>query len=225
MNPPKAKITSRKFYGKWLFKVSVTVGGASIFRSHTLQQIIEFCNDTSGTYSPYSYVGRAVPHKGPLLEVSSFLIKFPTDIWSKRIESDQVDLYTNDRAFYDAAVDQLKHRILHRFEPAEGSEADLESTQTILVKKLPHNRYNYRVYLMPHKMAFDTEGKTKYLDWLKQQEERITCTPAIEQWFTKTNWNWDRRYVLVEDEQTLLMLKLRNSDVVGRVYKFVVGDK
>jgi hypothetical protein len=31
--------------------------------------------------------------------------------------------------------------------------------------------------------------------------------------------------VLVEDESTLLMMKLRGADVVGRVYNFIVCDK
>jgi hypothetical protein len=47
----------------------------------------------------------------------------------------------------------------------------------------------------------------------------------VQKWFLKTDWNWDRRYVLVEDEGTLLMMKLRNSDVVGTVYNYVVTDK
>ena len=74
-------------------------------------------------------------------------------------------------------------------------------------------------------MANDKEGKKKYIEWLKRQSPKITCTTAIEHWFIKTDWNWDRRYVLVEDESTLLMLKLRNAEVVGRIYKFVISDK
>lgn len=93
------------------------------------------------------------------------------------------------------------------------------------VKKLPHNRYRYRVYLLPHKMAKDREGKQKYISWLKSLGERVTCTPAVEGWFMHTDWNWDRRYILVEDEHTLLMLKLRNSEVVGRIYNYVLSDK
>jgi hypothetical protein len=223
MNPPKAKSTSRKFYGKWLFKVSLALGSASIFREHSLQSIIDFCNNTV-VYSPYSIFGRAAPYRAEIKELATFLSTYTDDIWSKRIESDQIDLYTNDRAFYDAVVSQFSEKIIHRFEPAAGADQLLDSTGTIIVKKLPHNRYNYRVYLQPHKMAQDTEGKEKYISWLKQQD-RITCTPAIQEWFYKTNWNWDRRYVLVEDEQTLLMLKLRNSEVVGRIYKFEVSDK
>jgi hypothetical protein len=41
----------------------------------------------------------------------------------------------------------------------------------------------------------------------------------------KTDWNWDRRYVLVEDKNTLMLLRLRNSEVVGSVYEFVLSDK
>lgn len=223
MNLPKAKATSRKFYGKWLYKVSLSVEGASIFRSHTLTDVIDFCNDTTTQYSEYTFKGRAARHKSSILQLALFL-NSSSAIWSNRIESEQIDYYTNDKSFYDALSTAFCDTVLHRFEPAEGSNELLESTESIIVKKLPHNKYNYRVYLMPHKMAGDKEGKTKYIEWLKLQE-RITCTPAIQTWFYSTDWNWDRRYVLVEDEQTLLMLKLRNADVVGRIYKFVVSDK
>lgn len=224
MNLPKAKQTRRKFYGKWLYKVTIDLGSASIFRSHSLDDIIAFCDCSSEHYTYYSDKGRAVPFKTIIRKVAAFLIDQPGDIWGKRIESDQIDLYTNSKTFYNDAIEKFQDTIIHRFEPAEGSEESLESTQTIIVKKLPHNRYNYRVYLLPHKMSFDTEGKEKFISWLEQQE-RITCTPSIKDWFIKTNWNWDRRYVLVEDEQSLLMMKLRNSEVVGKVYKFIVSDK
>ena len=74
-------------------------------------------------------------------------------------------------------------------------------------------------------MANDRPAKKKYIDWLKTQMPRVTCTSAVETWFLATDWNWDRRYILVEDDQTLLMMKLRNADVVGKIYNFVISDK
>ena len=53
----------------------------------------------------------------------------------------------------------------------------------------------------------------------------MTCTHAVSTWFVDTDWNWDRRYILVEDEQSLLMLKLRGSEVVGKIHNFVISDK
>lgn len=224
MNLPKAKPTSRKFYGKWLYKVTLMLQGAGIFRDAPLQSVIDFCNESTNDYAVYSFRGRAALNRVKIKEVATFLQAFSEDIWSTRIESDQIDFYSNDKSFYDAVANTFANDILHRFEPLGDTNDLLESAGTVVVKKLPHNKYQYRVYLLPHKMANDNEGKTKYIEWLKQQD-RITCTPAIQEWFYKTNWNWDRRYVLVEDEQTLLMLKLRNSEVVGRVYKFVIPDK
>jgi hypothetical protein len=69
------------------------------------------------------------------------------------------------------------------------------------------------------------EAKQKFLDWLIIQSPKITCTSAVQSWFMKTDWNWDRRYVLVEDEGTLLLMKLKNSEVVGTVYNYVIVDK
>jgi hypothetical protein len=63
------------------------------------------------------------------------------------------------------------------------------------------------------------------LDWVESQNGKITISPALKDWFISTNWNWDRRYVLVEDEKTLLMLKLKNSDAVGSIYDYVISDK
>jgi len=92
-------------------------------------------------------------------------------------------------------------------------------------KKLPHNKYQFRVYLLPHKLAGDTEEKEKFINWMKTQNSKIRLTDTVIKWFMHTDWNWDRRYILVEDEPTLLMLKLRNSSVVGRIYNYVISDK
>lgn len=221
----KAKITSRKFYGKWLYKVSLEQEGVSIFRNLSPDLVVKWADEPKmPRYYSFYEEKKSWPHRELLKEIAEFLMQYPQDIWSKRIEHNQIDVYSNDKAFYIALCEKFDARVLHKFEPAEGTLEQLADAFTMIVKKLPHDRYNYRVYLQPHKLAGKPDEKRKFVDWLKIQS-RITCTSAIEQWFIKTEWNWDRRYVLVEDEPTLLMLKLRNSDAIGRVYKFVVGDK
>jgi len=37
--------------------------------------------------------------------------------------------------------------------------------------------------------------------------------------------NWDRRYILVDNEKTLLMIKLHSPDAIGTVYKYEIVDK
>ena len=94
----------------------------------------------------------------------------------------------------------------------------------IAAKKLPHNRYRYKVYLQPHKSK-DKTNKSRYVSWCASQGDKIRMSEAVKTWFIATDWNWDRRYILVDDESTLLMLKLRNSDFVGKIYEYVVVDK
>ena len=146
-------------------------------------------------------------------------------IWSKRIERNCLDIYTSDQSFYQDISEKFHDIMIHRYEPSNDESKEKLKDQNILVKRLPHGTFQYRAYLLPHKMGNNTEDKKRYVDWLKNQSPRISCTMAVENWFIKTNWNWDRRYVLVEDEKTLLMLKLRNSEVVGKVYKFEIIDK
>lgn len=220
----KAKPTNRKFYGKWLYKVSLDLNGGAIFRDTPVDEVIMFCNDTKSVYTDYSYRRRASANREKIKEVAVFLKGFSSDLWSTRIESDQVDFYTNDKAFYTALSETFDSIVFHKFEPAEGTLEQLNDAHTIVVNKLPHNRFNYRVYLQPHKLAGRKEEKEQFVSWLKNHP-RVTCSAAIEEWFIKTEWNWDRRYILVEDEPTLLMLKLRSSESVGRIYKFVLGDK
>ena len=222
----KIKLTSRKFYGKWLYKVSLQLNGCAIFRQKTLDYIKSVCLGEYPEERPHSLLAKAYKEKENIMALANFLESYDSKLWSKRIESSRIDFYTNDVDFYTKLSENFKHILIHRFEPnLESIDALNVSASTVVVKKLPHNKYQYRAYLLPHKMAGDKEGKKKYIAWLKTQEDRITCTPAVEKWFMTTDWNWDRRYILVEDESTLLMLKLRNSEVVGRIYNYVVSDK
>jgi hypothetical protein len=116
--------------------------------------------------------------------------------------------------------------LFDRYEPDdEAKELLKDDVKIIISDRYPHNKYHYRVYLLPHKFNKDDTAKSKYIDWLRSQSPRITCTNAVERWIMKTNWNWDRRYVLVEDKNTLMLLRLRNPEVVGSVYEFVLSDK
>jgi hypothetical protein len=226
MTSQKIKLTSRKFYGKWLYKISLLQAGCVIFRSYNFDYIKELCQSDDAPLRPYSTHQRAYNNRENILRLCKVLEKYDAKSWTKRIENSNLDLYTNDPVFYQELSQEFQDIVVHQFEP-DPATVDLltNSASAVAVKKLPHDRYQYRVYLLPHKMAGDREGKQRYVEWLKNQGDRVTCTPAVENWFIKTDWNWDRRYILVENESMLLMLKLRNSEVVGRIYNYVLSDK
>lgn len=208
-----------------MYKVTLHFTGASMFRATPIQEIIEFCdNDDNSSYRIYSTMYKAFHNRDIIKEIALFLENVDPSTFSKRIESNSLDIYTNDENFYLNFATKFDKVVTHRFEP-DTNNIDKLSNEVILTKRYPHNRYKYRVYLFPHKLKGDKEQKTKYINWIKSQNGKITCSPAVENWFMTTDWNWDRRYVLVEDESTLLMLKLRDSNVMGKVYNYILSDK
>ena len=169
-------------------------------------------------------MARAALHKQELIALSSFLLKWDSELWAKRIECSAIDIYTNDKTMYNELFVNFEEIVCTRSEPNEWDLDLLENTGSIIVKKLPHNRYAYKAFLLPHKIK-DRQEKKIYVEWIKGQHDRILISDAVKEWFVHTDWNWDRRYVLIEDSQTLLMLKLRNPEAIGRVYDYVISDK
>jgi hypothetical protein len=222
----KSKKTNKKFYNKWLYKVTLNLDGAGIFRIYTLDAIENLCLGKSIVkYIPAWIEDDVNKNKKIINDIAQELKTYDTKQWAKRIERKNLDLYTNDPVFFKSIMQRFDDLVVQAFEPDENYKDQLEINGTILGKKLPHNRYRFRVYLLPHKMAEDVDSKLRFISWIKGQNSRITCTNAVEKWYIATNWNWDRRYVLVEDEQTLMMLKLRGGDVIGKVYNYQVYDK
>lgn len=223
----KKKTTNRKFYGKWLYKVSLDVIGIAVLRQiKTFEEVIDFIDHRlpMGDHPKYSIYYKVKSNSDTIRKLCEFLKDVDATTWAKRIERDSVDIYTNDVNFYTALCTQFDLLVVTHHEPSDNS---LENSDqyTVVAKKLPHNLYKYKVFLKPHTLANDKDAKLQLANWMAEQGEKLLISPVVKEWFIKTDWNWDRRYVLVDTEQTLLMLKLRGAAAIGKVYEYKVVDK
>ena len=207
-----------------MYKITLNIPGGSIIRDRSLSEIIGLIDNAGNSPYSYSIGNRAKPFRDDIVRLVTFLESWPSDTWGKRFEHNYIDVYTNDPILYEEFSKEFKRLTVQRFAPDPATIELLDDSFKIIVKKLPHNKYRYKVFLLPHKIKHDIETKQKYLEWVSSQST-IRLSDTVKDWFIKTDWNWDRRYVLVEDESTLLMLKLRNSEVVGRIYNYVIADK
>jgi hypothetical protein len=199
----KIKQTTRKFYNKWSYKVSFNLRGISALRTLSCQEVAE---------------------KSVNQDVRAFALeldKVDPSNYCKRLESQVIDLYTNDAEVFQGFYDKFNHCVRHAFAPGADPIAD---GNIIVAKKLPHDRYQYKVFLQPHKIE-SPEEKLNFLNWLDTQGSRVNITKTVKNWFYKTHWNWDRRYMYVEDDKTLLLLKLKCSSALGTVYSYQISDK
>lgn len=219
------KYCQRKFYNKWLYKVTVGLQGGGIFRLYPLEKVIEFCMQPIGGHLRWGTLKDASANRENVLKVALFFDKNKEKGFNKRIEGNSTDFYTNDKEFYKEMYEHFGDMVIHAFEPMPGYEDKIADSQEIITTKLPHNKYMYKVYLAPHKLKGDLDKKLKFLDWISGQAPKIRISEAVKKWFIKTDFNWDRRYLLVEDEKTLLLLKLRGSDALGRIYSYHLVDK
>lgn len=225
----KKKITKRKFYGKWLYKVTLNVPGIGILRSKTPEDTINYLvhSDSASEkkYHSTSTYSRAINNKEDISNICFFINGINSTLWTKRIERNFLDFYTNDFEIYKDCCAKFNHIIIHHFEPEEDSIELFKNQYTIITKKFPHNKFKYKVFLKPHNLKNDVSSKENFLSWVDGQEGKILISDVVKNWFIKTDWNWDRRYVLVDNEQTLLMLKMRGTTAIGKIYEYVISDK
>ncbi len=206
-----SKLTKRKFYNKWLYKITLKIQGVDFYR------YTGFTHGYPRTF--YRSVDETL-----ICELEAELNSIDKSQWGKRIESNNIDIYTNDRDFFLRLSERFDNITVHRFEPVNEQQL-LENGNVYVVNQYPYGKYQYKVFLRPHKLSNEEDRKKHFLNWLDSQDDRIRISDTVRDWFIRMNWNWDRRYMYVKDEQTLLMLKMRESDAIGKVYKYLLADK
>lgn len=217
----KPKIAKRKFYDKWLYKVTLTFDGANVLRQYSPEKIVEMYQ--SNTYTNMvRYCFLAYSKNIDLINSISETLVSSGEPMQLRLEHKSLDVYINSVSLYERLSSEFAAILKHRYEPNPLADS---TSDHIVTNKLPHGRYQYKVFLKPHLMANDIDEKIKYLNWIKGQGDKMSMSMTVRGWFLTTNWNWDRRYIWVEDEQSLLMLKLRNAAVMGKTHRYALADK
>lgn len=223
---PKPKKTKRKFYNKWIYKISCRMHGAYALRVWDFTDIVNVASGgqpNNNNYWTSKNTSNFLQSANDWMKLGLILVA-NKDKLQVRVEGDNVDVYTSAYSVYDAIGNEFADSevVWRRFEPTKGTEQDLlDSKNTVFVKHLPHNKYLYKVYLLPHKLG-NIASREKLCNWLEKQQPKITFTPSIREWVMTTKQNWDRRYIYVQDDNTLVMLRLRENALIGKTYKHII---
>lgn len=216
-----AKPVKRKFYNKWCYKLSLRCPGVGLLRYRSLEDIKDFLVQPYDRKSGFATQAKAHDNNRNMYALVDFLCKWEKAIYATRIESDAIDIYTNDPTFFNEASKECALFTWRRFAPTPQTEHLLTNEKRVLCKHLPHKKYQFKVFLTPHKLDIDDSKRTEFVEFVNANKDSMLISSAVSQWFMTTRWNWDRRYLFVDNEKTLLMLKLKNSDAVGAVYEYV----
>ena len=224
---PTAKKTKKKFYNKFIYKVTLNVPGCGALRYYDFSDLLSIeCEAADDMRWKQKLINDVVHNRQEWVDLVFFIDSFEKDQWAKRLEGDYIDLYTNNLDFYNGLCEKFPNRIAKRYQPPAGLEQEmLDEEKKIFVKEIPHGVYNYQAYLHPHKLTENLNERTKLADWLELQVPKITFSKSIRKWVLQTRENWDRRYIYIDNDQTLLMIKLRSPELIGKVFKYVKTDK
>ena len=223
---PNPKKTKKKFYNQFIYKVTLDAPGSGALRWYNFSQILNLSTNTPLTVHDWQekILSDLRANTKFWIDLTGLILQFDKKEWRKRLEGNNLDLYTNNKPLYTGLCNTFPNQIIRRFEPAKGTEQTLlNSHKQIFCKEIPHSKYNYRCYLHPHKL--DIDQKEKVCEWFDRQGDNTTFSKSIKQWFLTTNENWDRRYVLIDNEQTMLLLRLLSPSVIGQTHKYVKHDK
>lgn len=221
-----AKHIRKKFYNKWSYKLSLRIKGAGIFRYNTYAEVKALMiSPKSPHFKLYKLEEKALDNSDYVYAVADLLSKYPKEIVALRIEGSTLDVYTNDKDFFEEASEAFKLFTWKRFIPDPSTEHLLDDGRKIIGKKLAHDKYQYKVYLTPHKLPVSSTVRNSFIDFVDQNSEKVLMSRSVKDWFLRTQWNWDRRYIYVDNEKTLLMLKLKCSEALGSVYEYLIVDK
>lgn len=134
------KLTNRKFYNKWLYKVTLNINGGNLMRYNNMLDVARYCVINDPDNKIWGWNNKVYSDKEDLYKIAYFLSNKDKSLWSKRVERDYIDFYTNDESMFEELSTLVPERIKHRFAPENQAKDILEDASTnVAVKKLPHN--------------------------------------------------------------------------------------
>lgn len=212
--------TTKLFWGKYLYKLSINNGIGHIFRDRNLSYVREVLDklqqqyDSGNTLVIENYF-RQIPVKELSFLDARKLYKFlsKTDDYTLRIEGSTVAIYSNNREWLHTLKSAInKDNLLELWEPNPGHLSQLDAN-TIIVDK--SNGYDYKVTFGP-KIA-DTAG---FANWAKNNQKQVRVGPTLMDNLERSGYVSDL-YFYARDEKTLRLCELMLSNI-RRIDKLVV---
>ena len=218
--------TTKLFYGKWYYKVTLWFKGCEVFAYHSPAEVVAGLLATS-PLDQSCYILDVICNRQEsyILEMARLLSKFPMGTWADRIERCYFSIYTNDNELYNAVITDFYDDVCECYAPNLDDMELLLDPKVIVCNKLPHNKYEYKVFVCPSRISgsIAVEERHKLLNWMESQFPKMTCTLSFKKWFIGTWWGSERRYFLVDNENTLLLLRMFHPEIIVSVHKYVVS--
>jgi hypothetical protein len=206
--------TTKLFYKKWPYKITVGMTCAYILRRFNIEMLTRL---VAGNSINAVYHVRLLKFATMVQPYSNLDINF-------RYSEKSVYIYVKDSDLYRELVDLLVDDfMINTVEPSNSDDLDaLEGDHdVILCDKLPLNKYGYKISfkeILP-------EDRIKFSEWLSNYENTVIRVPKGFYRYLNQSYNtWGTHYIYAIDEHTTTLVTLASSGYVKRVQHYIVRE-
>jgi len=201
--------TDKLYYGKYPYKISTRLKGASSFRFINLFRLIA-----------HRFPGSQIQYE----DFDTFTKVFDKygNVIRYRIESNTINFFTSDKDVYDQICVDLAKYIVSVTEPYSDIELNVLNAKNkiVLCDTYPHGIYKYKVIFKPN----STQIKNTLLNWHKIYPETTIkfSKTTIGILASPKSYYWQYGFLYLQDEKFLSMLYLLGTGYIKRVEEYVI---
>lgn len=141
-----------------------------------------------------------------------------------RIQDPHVSIFTNNLNIHTALEKAFAPQLHSISRPNEKCiPALLDGKNVMVVKKLPHDRYRYKVVINNYSVSHSIPKSL--LDWGLAQGDAVRFSKKTERYFRSPGLYLDQGFLYVEDESTLTMCNMFLTKCPKRIIKYVLESE
>jgi len=209
---------SKLFYGEWPYKIVCCVPGIWRIARWGVDRTEKWCSVETNAEIIFQRGGG----KNDLLEFCNAFKPFLTSSVKLRSEGKIMSIYCKDKDLLDSLVQNLAKWIYKIYQPENNAELDyiLKNKKKTICKKLPYDKYRYKVYL---KTVMDLNSREAFLEWIFNYKDQVKINPVTIGWLTGRGRKYSqvRPFVYIENSKMLFLVKLFLGNNLGLDEEFV----
>jgi hypothetical protein len=218
------------WYNKYLYKSIFIIPGIHVLRHYYNESEIEAnvqdLKEVGWKRALYSrFVESYYENKEDILKFANLTgdARLSKDLFI-RIQDPRVSVYSNDLESHTRIEEAFPNALHSVSRPNKKCiPALLEGKNVMVVSKLPHNRYKYKVIINNYSTSHSIP-KQLY-EWGNAQGNAVKFSRKTEKYFKSPGLYLDQGFLYIEDESTLTMCNMFLTKCPKRVVRYVLESE
>ena len=207
---------SKLYFGKWPFKIKISVSGAWMVKRKGVLATLLMCKDPDYR-AAYQYRNIDFTRLEAFTRaINPFLDK---DM-NVRVEGGIFSIYCKDPNLFEDISKACAEYIVAEYAPSNDIELEYmnnNSAKKVLCNHIPFNRYPYKVYV---KYNTPLNTRSAFKKWSENYYGKIKPSSTAYNWMNGVN-SYNALIFYIEDQPTLSMIGMFLGSYVAKVEEFI----